>query len=145
MFSQRPKCKVLKQLKFSDLASGDFELRWLVKNVGNCKWPANCRIQAVKGNISACFDDVPQLNIGEEGEIVGKTFVDAGKVFGKWKIVTCQGLKVGKLKVKATVCNDLEEKVRRMVEMGFSENISRDALKANGGDLEKTILSLSFF
>jgi PB1 domain/Zinc finger, ZZ type/Ig-like domain from next to BRCA1 gene/UBA/TS-N domain len=143
LFNQKPKCLVSKQFKFGEMDSGDLVFTWIAKNNGNCAWPSGCSIEMVKGNVSAVFNPLPQIAPGQEAEIVAKTWSDGGKVFGKWKIITPDGKKMGVIKAKGFVRNNLNGKIDRMVEMGFDANASKQALKKANGDLEQAILSLS--
>ena len=139
-----PRCEVKEDVRLDGRDTGELEMRWNVRNAGDSVWPAGCRVEMVKGNISANFGEVPQLAPGQEAEVVGHCWTDGGELKGKWKIVNPQGVKMGRLRAKGKVCDGLYEKIGAMVEMGFRQEVAREALKANNGDLQKAILSLSY-
>ena len=144
LFGQMPKCEVREDVSLDGRDAGDVEMRWIVRNVGERAWPAGCRVELVKGNISASFAEVPQLAPGQEAEIVGRCWSDGGDFKGKWKIVNPQGMKIAKIRAKGRIGGGLRDKIAIMMEMGFSREAAVKALKAEKGDLQKAILSLSY-
>jgi hypothetical protein len=143
--SQKPQMQVREHVNFENATAGEISLRWQVRNSGRQPWPAGSVVVLEKGNFSAVFDTVPELLPGEEAEIRAKAWSKGGELFGKWRVQTKEGMKIGKVKARVRVREDFEEKVRILAEMGFSREIAKEALVRAGGDLEKAVANLAYY
>jgi hypothetical protein len=143
IFSKKPRIEVKQQIKFDDHSAGEISLVWDVRNCGNTTLPSGCVAELVKGNVSAIFNPIPTLEPGQEGQVTAKIWSEGGRIFGKWKLLTPEGLKIGKVMFKGFVKDDMKEKVMIMTEMGFDYYAAEEALRQNGGDVIKAVLSLS--
>ncbi|OMJ81512.1 hypothetical protein SteCoe_18034 [Stentor coeruleus] len=142
-YAKMPKIEVKEHIRFRDKSSGEILLVWNVRNVGDVFMPQGCMSELIRGNVSGIFYPIPALKPGEDGKIMAKIYSEGGRIFGKWQILTPEGMKIGKVRFKGLVKDDMREKALMIVEMGFDYYHAEEALKKNGGNLQKAVLSLS--
>ncbi|OMJ84700.1 hypothetical protein SteCoe_14158 [Stentor coeruleus] len=143
VYGKMIKIEVKEQINFGEKTSGEILLVWNVRNIGDMIMPQGCMSELIMGNVSGIFYPIPALKPGEDGKIMAKIYSEGGEIFGKWKILTPEGMKIGKVMFKGVVKDDMREKALMIVEMGFDYYHAEEALKKNGGNLQKAVLSLS--
>jgi hypothetical protein len=137
--SQKPKMMVKSEVNLKGIMKEDEVIRWQVFNNGNCAWPSGCVVEKVKGNIDAEFLNVPQLAPGQDGEILARIRWANGELYGKWKVCTSNGLKIGKIKAKGFLENGMNEKIQVLVEMGCDAILAQEVILKAEGNLEQAV------
>ncbi|OMJ96031.1 hypothetical protein SteCoe_409 [Stentor coeruleus] len=114
------------------------KLVWEIKNKGKMIWPEGSKLVMIRGNF-ICEDVVlRKIEPGEKAlvEVQTRLPYSEGICNGTWQIDT-GNKKFGK--IKAYVKCMIDEKVRTLVNMGFSTEKAKAALNNSNGDLDLAI------
>ncbi|CAG9329277.1 unnamed protein product [Blepharisma stoltei] len=124
---------------------GEIIKKWTILNNGEAQWPHNCTLAKVNGQLEIDPINIPKLMPGDITEIVAVVRVQerSGIFHGEWRLQTPAFQMFGdafKLEVVVRTLSH-EEKVAKMVDMGFGEDASFASLVAHNWDLDAAIAS----
>ncbi|CAG9336122.1 unnamed protein product [Blepharisma stoltei] len=116
---------------------------WTIRNTGTEDWPEGTKVVFAKGSLNPLEEiTLPRIPAGQQQDVIIEfiTPMELGKQKGVWKLQVGDK-RFGRLPitVNAVTAETFEEKIARLVTMGFSEEEARRGLEAAKGDLNQAV------